>query len=120
MPYRHYWWTTRPGAHALQSGIDVTIIEQTHELQACAARIKQLRAQYPTNMHKAKLKISTQYTTLSHTELVIEAIFENITQKQVILQEVEQHVSKDCIIASNTSSIPISLLVKSYQIQIDL
>ena len=100
-------------AHALQSGIDVTIIEQTHELQACAARIKQLRAQYPTNMHKAKLKISTQYTTLSHTELVIEAIFENITQKQVILQEVEQHVSKDCIIASNTSSIPISLLAKS-------
>lgn len=43
-------------------------------------------------------------------DLVIEAIIENAEIKKSVFAEVESTVSEDCIIASNTSSISITLL----------
>ena len=41
-------------------------------------------------------------------DIVIEAVFENIKIKEQVYKELCQAVSDDCIIASNTSSIPIT------------
>lgn len=58
----------------------------------------------------ARIKTTTQYSELAPTSLVIEAATENQTVKESILQQVDQVVSKDTIIASNTSSISITHL----------
>lgn len=58
----------------------------------------------------ARIKTTTQYTDLAPVSLVIEAATENLTIKESILQQVDRVVSKDTIIASNTSSISITHL----------
>ena len=58
----------------------------------------------------ARIKTTTQYSELAPVSLVIEAATENQTIKESILQQVDQVVSKDTIIASNTSSISITHL----------
>ena len=45
---------------------------------------------------------------LSSANFVIEAVFENLDIKREVFRSVEEVVSSDCIIASNTSSIPIA------------
>ena len=42
--------------------------------------------------------------------LVIEAVFEDLGVKKNVISELEQVVSENCILASNTSTIPISYL----------
>ena len=58
----------------------------------------------------ARIKTTTQYTDLAPVSLVIEAATENQAIKELILQQVDRVVSKDTIIASNTSSISITHL----------
>jgi len=48
------------------------------------------------------------YSGFRNTDLVIEAVFEDIDLKRRILAEVESAAREDTIFASNTSSIPIS------------
>lgn len=58
----------------------------------------------------ARIRTTTQYTDLAPVSLVIEAATENQAIKESILQQVDRVVSKDTIIASNTSSISITHL----------
>ena len=58
----------------------------------------------------ARIKTTTQYADLAQVSLVIEAATENQAIKESILQQVDQVVSKDTIVASNTSSISITHL----------
>jgi 3-hydroxyacyl-CoA dehydrogenase/enoyl-CoA hydratase/3-hydroxybutyryl-CoA epimerase len=51
---------------------------------------------------------SATWTGFDSTELVIEAVFEDLALKQAIVKEVEAVVRDDTIFASNTSSLPIS------------
>ncbi len=44
---------------------------------------------------------------ISKADLIIEAIFEDLSVKQSVFKEVEQKAKPDAILASNTSSIPI-------------
>ncbi len=55
------------------------------------------------------LRISgtTDYTGFANTDLVVEAIVENLDIKRSVLSELEENVSKNTIIASNTSSLLI-------------
>jgi len=48
-------------------------------------------------------------------DLVIEAIIENAEIKKNVFAELEGHVSPDCIIASNTSSLSITSLAAALQ-----
>ncbi len=50
---------------------------------------------------------------LSDSDLTIEAIVENLDIKKKVLSELETYVSKDCIIASNTSSLSIASIAAS-------
>lgn len=50
---------------------------------------------------------------LSDSDLTIEAIIENLEIKKKVFSELESFVSKDCIIASNTSSLSIASIAAS-------
>jgi 3-hydroxybutyryl-CoA dehydrogenase len=52
---------------------------------------------------------------LRNSDLTIEAIVENLEVKKKVFSELEQHVSKDCIIASNTSSLSIASIASALQ-----
>lgn len=56
----------------------------------------------------ARIKISTNYHDFTRTQMVIEAATENYELKLKILKQLDSIVSKDVIIASNTSSISIT------------
>ncbi|MGO8998522.1 MAG: fatty acid oxidation complex subunit alpha FadJ [Polyangiaceae bacterium] len=61
----------------------------------------------------ALLSGTTDYSGLKHADIVIEAVFEDLSLKQQILREVEAVTSDECIFASNTSSIPIASIAEA-------
>ncbi len=56
---------------------------------------------------------TTDYTGFHDCDLVVEAVFEDLELKQEVLQEVEQRGRDDQVVASNTSTIPISEIAKA-------
>ena len=70
-----------------------------------------------TNPHAVleNLLITDQPASLVPCRLIIESIFENITEKKAVYRELELHIGQDVIIGSNTSAIPVSLLQSELQ-----
>ena len=58
---------------------------------------------------------ATLAEAVSGAELVIENVSERLEIKQAVFTELEQHVTADCILASDTSGIPISDLQQGLQ-----
>lgn len=56
------------------------------------------------------ISIATELKDFKDCELIIEAIIENKEIKTKVFTELEQHVSENCVIGSNTSSISITSL----------
>ena len=54
------------------------------------------------------IRWETSITSLTHAELVIEAIVEKLEIKQSVFTELEKIVSDTCILASNTSSLSLT------------
>lgn len=50
---------------------------------------------------------STDYSGFHDADIVVEAVFEDLTLKQQMVADIEQHCSEKTIFASNTSSLPI-------------
>jgi len=55
----------------------------------------------------------TDFTALKGVDMVIEAVFEDTKVKAEIFKKIEEAVGNKCIIASNTSTLPIDTLAKS-------
>ena len=53
------------------------------------------------------------YDGFEHMDLIIEAVFEDLSLKQSIVKEVEKAGSESTIFASNTSSLPITDIAKN-------
>jgi 3-hydroxyacyl-CoA dehydrogenase / enoyl-CoA hydratase / 3-hydroxybutyryl-CoA epimerase len=53
------------------------------------------------------LSPTLDYTGFRRAELVIEAVFEDLELKRKVMDETEAAVRDECVVASNTSSIPI-------------
>lgn len=53
---------------------------------------------------------------LGASDLIIEAIIENLKIKKTVFSELENYVSEDCIMASNTSSLSIASIASSLKI----
>ncbi|MEH6550391.1 MAG: fatty acid oxidation complex subunit alpha FadB [Pseudomonadales bacterium] len=56
-----------------------------------------------------------KYDSLDKVDMIVEAVVENPKVKAAVLSEVEALVGADTVIASNTSTIPISVLAESLQ-----
>jgi len=53
------------------------------------------------------------FATLAEADWIIEAVVERLDIKRELYHRLEQTVSDTCIVTSNTSTIPISLLVET-------
>ena len=64
---------------------------------------------------KNNLNFSSQIKDLADSELIIEAIIEDLDAKTDVFSKIEKIVNKECIIASNTSSLSITALASSIE-----
>jgi 3-hydroxyacyl-CoA dehydrogenase/enoyl-CoA hydratase/carnithine racemase len=60
------------------------------------------------NRLKALVTGSTSKDPFSDADLVLEAVFEEMSVKQQVLAEVERVVSAECVLATNTSSLSVT------------
>jgi 3-hydroxyacyl-CoA dehydrogenase / enoyl-CoA hydratase / 3-hydroxybutyryl-CoA epimerase len=60
----------------------------------------------------SRITASTEYTGFETIPLVIEAVFEDVGIKHKVMADVESVGPKDVIFASNTSSIPITMIAE--------
>ena len=56
----------------------------------------------------SKIKGTTKLSDMKDADLIIEAIFENVQFKKELFKELDKICKKNCILASNTSTIPIT------------
>ncbi|WP_391089541.1 fatty acid oxidation complex subunit alpha FadJ [Vibrio sp. NH-UV-68] len=62
-----------------------------------------------------QLSGGTDFTTFNHTDMVIEAVFEDLALKQQMVADVEQNAKPETIFATNTSSLPIHQIAEKAQ-----
>ena len=108
---------------AALNGINVTLIDK--DLESVNLGISKINQILETEVKRGKLSgekkqeilnrinPSTNYNDLCKTDLVIEAVFENPEIKNVVLREISNHTDEKTIIASNTSTLPITGLANS-------
>ncbi|CAM2795920.1 fatty acid oxidation complex subunit alpha FadJ [Vibrio rarus] len=63
----------------------------------------------------AQLRGGTDYLGFNKADVVIEAVFEDLSLKQNMVQEIEQQCPDNTIFASNTSSLPIHQIAAGAQ-----
>ncbi|MEL7290978.1 MAG: fatty acid oxidation complex subunit alpha FadJ [Pseudomonadota bacterium] len=62
-----------------------------------------------------QLSGGTDFTSFNHTDMVIEAVFEDLALKQQMVADVETHAKASTIFATNTSSLPIHQIAEKAQ-----
>jgi 3-hydroxybutyryl-CoA dehydrogenase len=110
---------------AARSGCDVVVREVTAELaDAGRARIAASLERAVTrgklaaadrDATLARIRTTTSLDDLADRDLVIEAVVEDEQTKSALYRELSAVVRPDCVLASNTSSIPISRLAAAAQ-----
>jgi 3-hydroxybutyryl-CoA dehydrogenase len=101
----------------------VAIAPIADDLQTAPARISQhLEKAYhqalldkAADVYLSNLIISQEYGLLKDCQLVIECTIEDLEIKKSVYAKIEAVVSKDSLIGSNTSAIPISILQRTTQ-----
>jgi 3-hydroxybutyryl-CoA dehydrogenase len=62
-----------------------------------------------------KIRGTTKLQDMKDRDIVIEAIFENVQVKKDLFKELDRICKQDCVLASNTSTIPITDLASATQ-----
>ena len=58
------------------------------------------------------VSVAKSLADFADCQTVVEAVYENLEAKQQIFCELENHVSDDCLLTSNTSSLPIGSIAR--------
>lgn len=53
------------------------------------------------------------WSGFKRADIVVEAVFEDLQVKQKVFADLEEHVRDDCVLASNTSTIPITRIAEA-------
>lgn len=61
----------------------------------------------------ARLSGTVDYSGVGSADLVIEAVFEDLALKHAVMRDVEKLVKDECVIATNTSSLPIASIASA-------
>lgn len=104
----------------LNAHIKVTLIDldraaaekgQQRIAQNLAAAVKRgLITAEQASTRNALLSINTDYSALNHCDLVIEAVFEDLSVKQAVFRELDKQTHADTILATNTSYLDIDAI----------
>ncbi len=65
-------------------------------------------SQYQADVNTSQITSTTSFDGIKFSDIIIEAVVEDLTIKHTVLQELEMHLKKDCIIATNTSSLKVT------------
>jgi 3-hydroxyacyl-CoA dehydrogenase/enoyl-CoA hydratase/3-hydroxybutyryl-CoA epimerase len=105
------------------AGIEVVLIDTAQDAadrgRAHAEELldKGINRRKITPEHKAsvlaRITATTDFAALSGCDLIVEAVFEDMKIKANVTAKVEAMVGKDCIFATNTSTLPISDLARA-------
>jgi 3-hydroxybutyryl-CoA dehydrogenase len=87
-------------------------LQQTFDKLVQKSKITQAQASDYLN----KLVVSQNLNDLQPCTLIIEAIVEDLTVKQQLIQQLETVVSEQCIIATNTSSLSVTAIAAASKI----
>ena len=106
-----------------QGGFPVTLVDTTTDLLNRAVTTitgnldRQVKKAAISETDKvatlSRLKTSTATADVAGCDLVVEAIFENLNAKRDLLANVDQVLGDNAILATNTSSLPITLLASA-------
>ena len=110
-------------AQIANAGCDVLLLDlgskdQNTKTPAAAALDRLLASDPPQLMHKRNVErittgtIDTDFNKLSECDWIIEAVVERLDVKKALYKRLDNVISADCIVSSNTSTIPIKLLVE--------
>lgn len=101
-----------------QSGYDVILVEQSDDLLEKALSIitknlgrlvkKEKITQDEADAAIAKIRKSTDLDDVKDCQLVVEAVFESFDVKKEVFEKLDKVCPKGAILATNTSSIPIT------------
>ncbi len=102
------------------AGLDVTLVETTPE--AARAAEGRIRGVYDRHVKSGRMTAAgraermgridfrTDLAELSDSDLVIEAIIEELGPKQSVFRRLSGIVRRDCVLASNTSALDVNLM----------
>ncbi len=101
-----------------QSGFDVVLVDQSKDLLEKALGVitknlgrlvkKEKITQEDADAAVARIATSTDLDDAKDADLVVEAVFEDRDLKKKIFKDLDKKCKKDAVLASNTSSIPIT------------
>jgi 3-hydroxyacyl-CoA dehydrogenase len=101
------------------SGFDVTLLDTDKgALEAglrnidriLAGLVKRGLTEAESEMYKKRIRPTDRFAELSEADLTIEAVPEVLSIKEQVFSELDRQCKKDCILASNTSSLSITQL----------
>jgi 3-hydroxyacyl-CoA dehydrogenase/enoyl-CoA hydratase/3-hydroxybutyryl-CoA epimerase len=105
------------GTAVVQAGVDArfrdTTLPAVAKGLAAARRIvddrlkRRRMTRYEHRRMVALLSGGTDWAGFASADVVIEAVFEDLAVKRAVFREAEQKLRDDCVLASNTSTIPI-------------
>ena len=119
------------GAGTMGSGIAAQIANAGHQVLLMdlpgkddplavvnAAKTRLLKSDPPALVHKSRIdliqvgNIRDDFELLAECDWIVEAIVERLDIKKDLYNRLNETISADCVVTSNTSTIPISLLVE--------
>lgn len=104
----------------LNASIPVTLLEINPE--ALERGVNSIRSTYQAQVDKKKLKAdklearmsrlsgTSDYADLADCDLIIEAVFEEMSVKEKVFRELDRVAKPDAILASNTSNLDVNII----------